>query len=153
MSFNSYFFVLVFFPLCTTVYFLLNKKGLYDLAKVWLICASFFFCGYTRWQFAAILALSTIANWEFYILITQKEHKGASLAFAIIANCLFLGFFKYCGYFSPSFSLVLPLGISFYTISHISFLIEARERKEERKKERKKERKLISLLFKYLRFS
>jgi D-alanyl-lipoteichoic acid acyltransferase DltB (MBOAT superfamily) len=112
-----------------------------NLAKSWLIFASFLF--YTWWnpRFVLLLAGSVLFNYACGLLIQtyQERHKVSSflLAFAILGNLALLFYFKYLmtlmkwlheiGFHHGQEwgSLILPLGISFFTFTQIGFLIDA----------------------------
>ena len=63
MLFNSYVFVLAFFPIVLIGYFGLKKFGKYTAEKVFLILASLFFYGYYNWWYLLIIVLSVALNY------------------------------------------------------------------------------------------
>ena len=65
MLFNSYIFILLFFPVTVTVYFGLNHAGKYTAAKGFLILASLVFYGYFNWRYLPIIVLSVALNYTF----------------------------------------------------------------------------------------
>ncbi len=99
-----------------------------------LLGSSYLFIAYADYRFAMVLAVLTVAVW----LCAQKEHY---IKYGVIAALAALGFFKYTNFFAESFArlfhkeeyvalnVILPLGISFYTFSAISYLIDVKRKK------------------------
>ena len=98
-------------------------------AKWLLLAASFLFVIWADLRFALVLALLTIITW-----FCGKDAKRGKLG--ILAALLALAYFKYTGFFldsfykllgkvdSPALEILLPLGISFYSFSAISYLVD-----------------------------
>ena len=124
------------------ILFLLNKFLHIETKAIsasnWvLLCASFIFVAWADYRFAIILALLCLSTWFF---AKQKKTTTIGIIIAIIA----LAVVKYANFFIESFSklfgtdhtalnLILPLGISFYTFSAISYLVDVRRGKTESK--------------------
>ena len=83
-----------------------------------------------------VLIIACILNY-FFALIIDKSTKDRKLilTLGIIANLAVLGYYKYSNFFLQNFanllniklkylSIVLPLGISFFTFQNISYLID-----------------------------
>lgn len=138
MLFNSYIFLLFFLPLCLGGYFFLNKKGLYKAALVEIILLSFVFYAYNHVQYIFILLGSILGNW----IISRTMYKISDrskkivLCLGILANIGVIFYFKYYNFFienagyliGKSFkieTILLPLGISFYTFQQISYLVDS----------------------------
>ena len=146
MLFNSVTFLL-FFPAITLVYFLIPKK----VRWVWLLVASYYF--YMCWEpvYALLMLASTAVTYVSGLVIGHfggsaedkpRNMKMQKLAVAgsFILNLGILCFFKYfdflaenlCGLLSlagiqltrPSFSVLLPVGISFYTFQALSYTMD-----------------------------
>ncbi len=135
-------FSFLFFLLAAVVVGLLllgNKICSEDSRKVlfskWvLLIGSYLFVCYADFRFALVLAALTAIVW----LCSRKEKY---IKYGIIAAILSLAFFKYTNFFVDSFSrlfgkedftalnIILPLGISFYTFSAISYLVDIRRGK------------------------
>lgn len=138
MLFNSFDFLL-FFPVVTLIYFIIPKKIRY----IWLLAASYFF--YMCWnvKYCILIVLSTLITWFCGSLLEKVDKEMVRkwiLAGGILSNLGILFFFKYFDFFldnlnrllrivritaveSP-FSLLLPVGISFYTFQALGYLID-----------------------------
>ena len=138
MSFQSLGFLL-FFPCCCLVYYALPQR----MRPGWLLAASYFFylcCGV---QFAALLAVVTLASYALGRALEQaRSRRGRRLLLAagVMGAAGVLAVFKYTGFAlqaaadllhllgfafaPPEFSLVLPVGLSFYTFQVIGYLTD-----------------------------
>ena len=143
MIFNSLGF-LVFFAVVLTAH---SLPFSWRAKKINLLLASYFF--YAAWNppFALLLAWSTLIDWLVARRMARVEHQGARRALllvSLVTNLGLLGFFKYGGfllqntvsllaalgiaYHPPAWSIVLPVGISFYTFQTLSFTIDVYRR-------------------------
>ena len=59
MLFNSYVFILVFLPLALVLYYGLNRRAHFELAKIALILMSIWFYAYFHWSYVFILRPAT----------------------------------------------------------------------------------------------
>ncbi|OIQ99729.1 peptidoglycan O-acetyltransferase [mine drainage metagenome] len=140
MLFNSYGFIFLFLPVVLL--------GFYQLARIhhayagaWLTISSLFFYGYWNSAYIGLLLGSIFCNYAFGMWIAKAgvqqsaARKKQVLVFALAANLLLLGYFKYANFFlsnvnsltGSSLSLseiILPLGISFFTFTQIAFLVD-----------------------------
>ncbi|MGH8481237.1 MAG: MBOAT family O-acyltransferase, partial [Nevskiaceae bacterium] len=112
-----------------------------------LLAASYLF--YAAWNppYVLILAFSTTMDWWLARRIGRCEDQGrrrALLGLSLACNLSLLGFFKYGGfllenferavagigvaYVAPDWSIVLPVGISFYTFASLSYTIDVYRR-------------------------
>ena len=127
MEFNSYIFVLLFLPLSVFGYFILNRVST-KAQNIWLLLVSFIFYLCNGLRDALFILLAIVVNYFLYLRI-KKTNKKIYLNLGIGFNVLLLIIFKYFGFlsklFNSSLSLVMPLAISFYTFSNISFLVDA----------------------------
>ena len=138
MLFNSIAF-LIFFPVVTTLYFLLGHKYRWFL----LLAASCFFYMYLIPVYILVLfALITIDYFAGILIENAKEHKQKKmfLIVSIIATCGVLFIFKYFNFFNANMAflaqvigwnysiaalhLLLPVGLSFHTFQSLSYVIE-----------------------------
>lgn len=129
ISLILYFLVFLIFILLLLVKKIIkNKKKSLLLSNIILLVASYLFIIYVDYRFAIILMLLTISTWFF------GNHKKISYLGVIIA-VLSLAYFKYTNFFIQSFAkivgknfatlnIILPLGISFYTFSAISYIVD-----------------------------
>lgn len=141
MLFNTWSYI-VFLPAVCLVYFLIPHK----IRWVWLLAASYFFYACWNVRYALLMLLSTGITFLSGILIgREKEKEGGGsvtrmrwyVALSFISNLAILFFFKYYGMFTdtlqavfdavgaslrlPSFEVLLPVGISFYTFQALSY--------------------------------
>lgn len=128
MLFNSYIFMLLFFPLCLIGYFGLNHMCRYTLAQAFLLGMSLWFYGYFNPSYLAIILVSIAANYGFTQLMGRTHHKGlkkAEMLLAVLLNIGVLFYFKYYDFFLMNMNrifhtdftmqnILLPLGISFF---------------------------------------
>lgn len=135
MLFNSQAFILVFLPITLVLFYLC--KG--SIARQWLIIfASLSFYTYAEVRFLPLLVGSILLNWAIAILIVKWR---SSLLFwvGIAANVGLIGYFKYRDFFADNIyefmdipyeneSLILPIGISFFTFQQISYLTDVLRR-------------------------
>lgn len=136
MLFNSYIFILLFFPLCLAGFTLLERRGRAEAAKIWLTGFSLWFYGYFNLYYLGIMVGSIIFNYLVYLLLIRfKKQAGKLLAFGMCANLAVLFYFKYYDFFVenmnsvfsvdlPVKKILLPLGISFFTFQQIGFLAD-----------------------------
>lgn len=136
MVFNSYTFIIFFLPLTLFGFYYFSRKGR-QWAAVWLIMASLFFYGSWDYRFIPILLASICANYLAcrQILTAQPPWRRRWLTGAIVFNLCLLGFFKYVNFFIvsindvtgesiPLLGIILPVGISFFTFTQISLLVD-----------------------------
>lgn len=140
MLFNSFEFV-VFFITILVVYYSLHR--FYRLQNLILLAGSYVFYGFWDWRFLFLIAFSTVV--DFLVgnaLFKTKLHRRRKwlLTISVVANLTLLGFFKYFNFFAESFyqlvslfgfhpdeltlSVILPVGISFYTFQTMSYTID-----------------------------
>ncbi len=137
MSFSSVTY-LVFFALVLVLLSLVDllAKGRHNaLRHGLLLVASYIFYGWWDWRFCFLMALLTLIAWW----TARQFPRGASrlpLVVGVVTPLVILGIFKYCGFFLDSFravtgmqnlvslSIILPVGISFYTFQSISYTMD-----------------------------
>ncbi|MFA6514556.1 MAG: MBOAT family O-acyltransferase [Patescibacteria group bacterium] len=138
MLFNSLFFLFVFFPLVTGVYYLLPHKFRWG----WLLLAScYFYMGFIP-SYILILAFTITIDYFAGIFIVKStgRKKKYLLILSILSNIGVLFLFKYFNFFNANFgalaelihwnysiqslSLILPIGLSFHTFQSLSYIIE-----------------------------
>ncbi len=145
MLFNSLHF-LVFFPFVLIISGLLKKRE--NLLRIFLLLTSLYF--YMAWNvnFIFLLLVSIVIDYFIAIEIqkteNEKKRKGL-LVVSLIANLGILCYFKYTNFLLgafndlnflnsfrfPVYSIILPVGISFYTFQSMSYTIDVYRRQIE----------------------
>lgn len=140
MLFSSPEFVLIFLPASVATFFLLRATNRPQLAKWSLYAFSLYFYAYWDFRFVPLLIGSTLFNFAVGSALLRRftaGHAQKSLLVAgVAANLSLLGFFKYTNFLVENVndltgvsvglvSVVLPLGISFFTFQQIAFLVDA----------------------------
>lgn len=139
MVFNSFAFLFLFLPVAVSgFYFFARRSG--GRAIAWLLAASLVFYGSWDWRFLPILLSSVLVNFAACRWIMAGVGTGHApklrLALAIAFNLGLLSFFKYVNFFLgtlnqaagtslPLLDIILPIGISFFTFTQISVLVDA----------------------------
>jgi D-alanyl-lipoteichoic acid acyltransferase DltB (MBOAT superfamily) len=146
--FNSLDFA-VFLPLVFVLYwFVFNNK--LRLQNALVVVASYVFYGWWDWRFLSLIFISSIVDFFVALRISKTVHernRTLLLCVSLILNLGLLGFFKYYNFFADSIesafsflghpvkfhpmSIVLPVGISFYTFQLLSYTIDVYRRKLE----------------------
>lgn len=128
-------------PVVFTGFFLFAKIG-QRVAIGWLTIASIFFYAYWSIHALPILVISIVTNYWFGTLISRPnlKYRQSVLVFAIVVNLAALAYYKYANFFIDninelrilmdldpldSVSIILPIGISFFTFTQIAFLIDS----------------------------
>jgi alginate O-acetyltransferase complex protein AlgI len=134
MAFHSFLFIFIFFPIVVVGYALWGRLSV-DAAKVWLITSSVVFYAWSGPRALPFLVLSILLNYWVSGRIATAADSGKYLKLALVANIAALGVFKYSAFASNNIrtifgghwsvpELVLPLGISFFTVQQIMFLVD-----------------------------
>lgn len=138
MLFNSYEFIFFFVPVTIGLFFGIARWISHSAATLWLVLASFFFYGWWDWHYVPLLFGSIC--WNYLIgkrIENSQDSKKSWLTLGLVVNVLLLGYYKYTGFFlqtandiagSAVFdipSIVLPLGISFFTFTQSGYLVDA----------------------------
>lgn len=140
MQFNNYEFILFFLPITVLLYFIFNKiRPVFG--KLVIIVASIVFYSMGRTNMLIYLGISILINYISALLISKYNVRNRlAMALPIVINVGLLLYFKYLNFaitninalFDCNFalqSIILPLGISFYTFQQIAYIV-AVERKE-----------------------
>ncbi|MCP3973524.1 MAG: MBOAT family protein [bacterium] len=137
MLFNSWEFA-VLFVVTAVAYRFLRSVGWRQWA---LLGASYAFYAAWDWRFLSLIWLSTLVDYTAALYMRRSPHRrGMLLATSIFVNLGILGTFKYFGFFAESAaqflnsfglqlnpstaSLILPVGISFYTFQTMAYTID-----------------------------
>lgn len=141
MLFNSIEFLL-FLPIVFAVYWFVLGDSI-KWQNGWLLLASYVFYGWWDWRFLGLIILSSFIDFSIGKRLDQTKAvktRKALLFTSLAFNLGMLGFFKYYNFFVDSFvsafasigiglsafslSIILPVGISFYTFQTLSYTID-----------------------------
>ncbi|MBO3457617.1 MBOAT family protein [Aetokthonos hydrillicola Thurmond2011] len=139
MLFNSYAFIFCFLPLTLLIFFNLSKFHLTKLSIVWLVITSLIF--YSQWSisYLPLLLISILFNYQISHFIASAQSKSQRakilLTIGILFNLGLLGYYKYAGFLIDTIqrithnswsvpTIVLPIGISFYTFTQSAYLVD-----------------------------
>ena len=140
MLFNSFTFLFGFLPAAVIVYWCLLAFRR-TAAIAFLALASLVFYSWWDVRYLPLFCGSILFNYGMGHLIArarvgQPGKARGLLAFAIAADLAVLGYFKYIGLFADAFAsltgisaaipaVVLPLGISFFTFTQITYIVDS----------------------------
>ncbi|QDU72708.1 MBOAT family O-acyltransferase [Mucisphaera calidilacus] len=130
---------LVFLAIVWLAYLALPLRG----QNLLLLAASYYFYAQWDWRFLSLIWISTLANYLAGRVIAASSRpriRHLALVTAMVVNLVLLGFFKYFNFFVDSaaaatdalglslplstLSIILPIGISFYTFQTMSYTID-----------------------------
>lgn len=141
MLFNSLIF-LIFLPTAFFLYWKVFNSSI-RVQNIFLLCISYLFYGWWDYRFLFLIAISSMVD---YLIgrslekeINETKRK-VLLAISLIFNLGILGVFKYLNFFIESWidagetlgfqmhtetlSIILPVGISFYTFQTLSYTLD-----------------------------
>lgn len=142
MLFNSLAFLL-FFILFFSVWFFVKKQDKYRW--ICIVVFSFIFYGWWDWRFLLLILFSGGVDYFMGLAMERlPAQKRWWLGISLVANIGSLAIFKYSGFIAnsieywaaclgfsidlygklPAFSLVVPVGISFYTFQSMSYTLD-----------------------------
>ena len=135
MVFSGLFFLLFFLPLNLAAYYF--ARNLQTKNRIMLIFSLIFYA-WGEPVYILLLVGMTFADWYFMLLLSGSEkssRKKLWLFAALFVNLLLLGIFKYASFFLSNLnllfgfswqipSLLLPIGISFYTFQLITYCVD-----------------------------
>jgi alginate O-acetyltransferase complex protein AlgI len=128
MVFSSTLFLFIFLPIVLLIYYMIPQK--YVMAKnVELLIASLLFYAWGERIYVGLMIISICVNYIFGLLLElfeKRKQRLAVLVISIIFNLGMLFFFKYINFFTNNAfpSIVLPIGISFFTFQIMSYTID-----------------------------
>ncbi|MEB3279097.1 MAG: MBOAT family protein [Lyngbya sp.] len=147
MLFNSPEFIFFFMPIVLLVFFFIGHKQLnivglqLEASIFWLVCASLFFYGWWNPPYLILIVISIAFNYicGSYLshhLADRYSSKKLFLVLGVCFNLALIGYYKYANFFLSNInhligynisisSVILPLGISFYTFQQIAYLVDA----------------------------
>lgn len=126
-----------FLPLVLLVYFIVPRRA---SKNTWLLLASLVFYAWGEPVYIFLMITSIVVNWIFGLVLGENQdaasRRKAILVLATVFNVAVIGFFKYEGFLAeninalvgmqlvPNLELPLPIGISFYTLQALSYVID-----------------------------
>lgn len=140
MLFNSLEFIFLFLPLTLWIFFQINSLVSRQWSIVWLVAASLGFYAWSYPPYLGLLLLSILFNYGIGLALSDRIpillSKKGLLILGIALNLTLLGYFKYTNFFvstvndflGTTFNLntiILPLGISFFTFGQITYLVDS----------------------------
>ena len=144
MTFNSIVFLFSFLPICLILCYVVPKR----FRNVPMLLCSLVFYAWGNPTYLLLMAFSVVFNYLTGLQLAayqeEERHTGAkvSMICAVVVNLLVLGFFKYYGFLLSTINsltglhlsapeLPLPLGISFFTFSVLSYVLDVYRGKAE----------------------
>lgn len=139
MQFDSYTYAL-FLPLVFAGYWILRNRLLWQ--NLFLLAASYIFYGWWDWRFLGLILITSTSTFLSGLKIKndKSSRSKAWLVLNLILNLGILATFKYLNFFKDSFAdilrlfganpdwptvnILLPVGISFYTLQAISYSLD-----------------------------
>lgn len=129
MVFSSVIFLFLFLPVVLGCYYLLPGR---ESKNLWLIAASLLFYAFSGLWYVLLLLFSVLCNYLAGLFVSGRK---SVLCTAVVVNLGILGVFKYLtflvrtvdqlpGMAIPVPSIILPVGISFFTFQGLSYVID-----------------------------
>ena len=145
MAFNDLSFVFIFFPIALLLHKLIPTITGKNIV---LLVLSLLFFAWGSWEYVPLMVLLILFNYFSGLqMAAQKENENEAgakrtLISSVIMNLLLLGFFKYWGFVIENVNgllgtslavrqLSMPLGVSFFTFSILSYLFDVYRDKAE----------------------
>ena len=140
MVFSSITFLFLFLPAVVAGYYLLPRRA----RNGWLLLTSLAFYAWGEPSFVLVMVLSIGFNYALALLVSRFREMGRggwsrrALVLAILGNLSLLGGYKYLNFLTgtlrawfpvlqgmiPQTSVLLPIGISFFTFQEMSYVID-----------------------------
>ncbi len=141
MVFSSIVFVFYFLPITLAVYILAEKTHLMWIKNTVVLAASLVFYSWGGVQYLLLLLFLVAVNYVCGLLIEKTRYRKIFLSLGLAVDILSLVYYKYLNFMIrsllavihslgntdfqiPMESIVLPIGISFFTFQIISYLID-----------------------------
>ena len=145
---------MVFTSLTFLVFYVIVFALYWPLTKDWqnrlIVISGLIFYGWWDWRFAILLLITTGIDYLVGLALEREADQAkrrAWLILSLVTNLGVLAFFKYFNFFSDSFvrftglfgihpstfmlTIILPMGISFYTFQALSYTIDVYRRELE----------------------
>ncbi len=139
MVFTSQIFIFYFLPVFLLVYFNLPRQW----RNLWITLGSYVFYGWWQPWFVCLMLFTTVMDFTWGKVITRPgatpAQRKAAVAACVVTNLTLLGFFKYYMFGAETLNqlrmalgaepyrvltVVLPIGISFYTFHSLTYIID-----------------------------
>ena len=134
MLFSSITFISVFLPIVCFLYLCVTK----ELKNYILLIASIIFYAWGEPRYLAIMLITILINYvgaNYISRSNNNQHRKILLNITIIADLLFLFYFKYFNFVVDNINalingnvslidITMPIGISFYTFQAISYVVD-----------------------------
>lgn len=139
MVFTTHIFLFYFLPLFLAVYFVLPRAW----RNLWITVASYVFYGWWEPWFVCLMMFTTVMDFIWGKVITRPgataTQRRVAVAACVVTNLGLLGFFKYYMFAAETLNqllaavgaepfrvmtVVLPIGISFYTFHSLTYIID-----------------------------
>ncbi len=111
---------LVFFVSFLPGYHLLRKQT--DAQRLWLIAASLLFYGWVHWWFVPILLATSLL--DFWLAHSANKKPALIVTISVLSNIGLLLGFKFGGVLTGNDSWIIPLGVSFYTLQSLGYVVD-----------------------------
>jgi D-alanyl-lipoteichoic acid acyltransferase DltB (MBOAT superfamily) len=125
----------IFFAAFLLPYFTVFR-GSVKIQNLWLLLASYFFYGCADWRMVFLLFIATLV----FFLLPRMSNRKWMMWLGVILGVGTLLYFKYMNFFidqfaslmnhlglqvnMPTFQIIMPVGISFFTFKLMSYVIE-----------------------------
>ena len=146
MLFNSYTFIFMFLPVTVFLFHAVRQRGYTRGAFFILVLASLIFYGWWSPRYLLLLSALILINFGIAKGALASRNRGEEeickrlCVLGIVVNLAALGYYKYANFFIDNInyffgldlyvkSIVLPIGISFFTFQKIAFLADIHENK------------------------
>ena len=146
MLFNSFEFLL-YLPITFLLYWAFSRNR--KIQNLIVVIASYVFYGWWDWRFLMLIAFTSACSYASGLLLErfegQRKRQKLVSAANIVLNLGILGLFKYYNFFVDNLelllsamgfhldmmtmSIILPVGISFYTFQALSYTIDIYQKK------------------------
>lgn len=146
MLFNSFEFLL-YLPITFLLYWAFSRNR--KIQNLIVVIASYVFYGWWDWRFLMLIAFTSACSYASGLLLErfegQRKRQKMVSAANIVLNLGILGLFKYYNFFVDNLelllsamgfhldmmtmSIILPVGISFYTFQALSYTIDIYQKK------------------------
>jgi alginate O-acetyltransferase complex protein AlgI len=139
MVFTTQVFLFYFLPLFLLFYFCLPRRW----RNLWITLASYVFYGWWEPWFVGLMLFTTVMDFCWGRVITRPGatagQRKLALTACVVTNLTLLGFFKYYMFAADTlnqllaavgaepfcvFTVVLPIGISFYTFHSLTYIVD-----------------------------